>query len=169
VAEPNVDVAVQQIEAIVGRLGESDPASRDMVEELIRLLMQLYGAGLGRVMDVLRELNALEATDRLAGDKLVGSLLLLHGLHPVDAASRVRTALGRLERRLQWRDLALDAVDGGVAHIRVMRNGAGAAPPGLRESIERAVADSAPELEGVEIEGLEESPALVQIETAPAR
>ncbi|HEY1340931.1 MAG TPA: hypothetical protein VGF59_25640 [Bryobacteraceae bacterium] len=159
---PDVDAAVQQIESIVAELGE--PGA-----ELVRLLMELYGAGLARAMEILGELNAQEAIGRLADDKLVGSLLLLHGLHPVDAASRVRAALSRLERSLHWHDLVLDGVSEGVACIRVVRNGAGPAPNGLREAIERAVAESAPDLGGVEIEGLENPSALVQIETAPGR
>jgi hypothetical protein len=99
---------------------------------------------------------------RLADDKLIGSLLLLHGLHPVDAQTRLREGLRRLERRLESHHLVLESIQEGVARIRVERNGSGAPPASLAENIERMVADCAPDLAGVEIEGLVTS-SLVQI------
>ena len=90
---PDTDATVKQIDSLLEQLSAADPASRAMAEELIRTLMQLYGAGLERIVEVLREASATDMAARLADDKLVGSLLLLHGLHPVDAETRVREGL----------------------------------------------------------------------------
>ena len=57
-----------------------------------RLLLQLYGAGLSRMVAILARTPGAEAA-RLAGqiahDELVGSALILHGLHPLDIRTRV--------------------------------------------------------------------------------
>jgi hypothetical protein len=159
---PDVDATVARIESLVEELGEADPQLRQLAEEAIRLLMQLYGAGLARELEILGR----EQAELLAADKLVGSLLLLHGLHPVESAERIERALRSVERRLDGHRLHLAGVTGGVARIRVELNG-GAVPAALAGAIERAVAETAPDLAAVEIEGLPQTEsALVQI--APA-
>jgi len=158
VAEPpDVDVTVRKIEALVDEQPEAS--------ELVQKLMELYGAGLRRVV----ELSGEEVVNRFAGDRLVASLLLLHGLHPVDAETRLRKALQRVERRLESQRVLLREIKGGVAIIRIEQNGGGAAPASLTQMIEDAVMEAAPDLDGIEIEGAQPSapPGLVQI--APAR
>jgi len=158
-----VDGTVERIEALLEGLGQTDPESRGAAEELLRLLLQLYGAGLGRVVEILREAESEETMARLAGDKLVGSLLLLHGLHPQDAETRVRAALHRLERRLESHRLELTGVEDGVARVAIVRKGGGGrVPADLAASIEQAVTECAPELSRVEVEGLT-AISLVQI------
>src|SRR5262245_37625631 len=104
---PDVDATVRQIETLRGELCETDPGSRPTAEELIRLLMQLYGAGLSRIMQTLQDTRAQEAVGRLSEDRLVASLLLLHDIHPIPADERIRAALDRVERRIQSHHLSL--------------------------------------------------------------
>jgi hypothetical protein len=155
----DVDSTVERIETLVAELGAADPQIRQKAEELIRLLMQLYEAGFSRAIEILGR----EQAARIAEDKLVGSLLILHGLHPADPEERIVGALHGVERRLAGHRLHLDRVTDDVAHIRVELNG-GTVPPSLAAVIERAIVDSAPDISRVEIEGLPQSvPALVQI------
>jgi hypothetical protein len=156
---PDVDQTVRQIEAIVEAQPEAAP--------LVQLLMQLYGAGLSRIVDVIRAEGRPDLLDRLAGDKLVASLLLLHGLHPVDPETRLRKALGRLERRFESQRILLADIRDGVAIIRVEHNGGGAPPASLAEMIEHTAMEAAPDLDGIAIEGAALAASLVQI--APAR
>src|SRR5689334_21922028 len=107
----SVDATVEQIEALLEGLAQTDSGSRATAEELVRLLMQLYGASLGRVVAILREAGTEAAITRLAEDKLVGSLLLLHGLHPSDLETRVREGLRRLERGLESHHLVLAGIE----------------------------------------------------------
>lgn len=59
------------------------------VDELVRLLVHLYGTALGNLMRILGASTADEATRaRLLADPLVSSLLVLHGLHPDPQAAR---------------------------------------------------------------------------------
>jgi hypothetical protein len=154
--EPDVDATVRRIENLLDELGRTGAGAREVAEETIRALMRLYGAGLGRIVGSLPG----PALEQLAEDRLVGSLLLLHGMHPVDAETRVRKALRRVERRLESHQLALVSLEDGVARIRVERSNGRAAPAGLGEAIEQSIAEHAPDLAGVEIDGLA---ALVQI------
>ncbi|HLX88374.1 MAG TPA: hypothetical protein VKR22_07975, partial [Acidimicrobiales bacterium] len=62
------------------------------VEELVRALTDLYGAGLARTLELLVG-DDRAAAERLAADDLVASLLLLHGLHPEALPARVRRAV----------------------------------------------------------------------------
>ncbi len=159
----DVDATVARIESLVEQLGEADPRVRQLAEEAIRLLMQLYGAGLARAIEILGREQAL----RLTEDKLVGSLLLLYGLHPVEASERIAAALRGVERRLAGHRVYVAGITEGVARIRVEVNG-GPVPATLAGAIERAVAEAAPDLAGAEIEGLPQAAtALVQI--APAK
>jgi hypothetical protein len=162
---PDVDETVGRMEALLAEFDGEDARARQRAEELIRLLMQLYGAGLCRIVEMLRQRDPLDAV-RLADDKLVGSLLLLHGLHPETVEERVRKALLRLERRLESHRLVLDGITDGVARIAV--EGKAVLPAALGEIIEKTIAEFAPDIAGVEIEGLAATPSLlVQIAPAP--
>jgi hypothetical protein len=65
---------------------------RQRVEELVRRLMHLYGAGLGKLLRTVggEDLQRLDdgTRARLNADPLLSSLLVLHGLHPDPDAAR---------------------------------------------------------------------------------
>jgi hypothetical protein len=77
----------------------------------------------------------------------------------------VRTALHKLERGLESHRLELAGIEDGIARVTVVRNGGGSLPATLAATIERAVTECAPDLAGVQVEGLALA-SLVQI--APA-
>ena len=91
----DLEAVGERIEVVLDELRSSvsEPAWRG-VEELVRLLTDLYGAGLARTLELCDPDAGL--VDRLAADQLVGSLLLLHGLHPQDLSQRVRRAVDAL-------------------------------------------------------------------------
>ena len=156
---PGVDATVRKIEDLLEAIGAADQELRARTEEVIRLLLQLYGSGLARIVEMLGP----DAAMRLADDKLLASLLLLHGMHPVDAPTRITEALHRIERRLDGHRVYLAGIDGEVARVQVSLNG-GLPPPGLAAAIEHALAECAPDIAAVAIEGLPQpAPVLVQI------
>lgn len=59
------------------------PAAMERVDELVRNILSLYGSGLERVMTILDDHEANELIDCLVSDRLLASLLVLHGLHPL--------------------------------------------------------------------------------------
>src|SRR5262249_28781530 len=123
------------------------PQTWPRVEELVRALVELYGAGLARLLELLTEAGALDAAlrARLGADQLVSSLLLLHRLHPTPTRERVEQALHPLRAHLER-----VAVDDGMVRIRLTDD---FASEPARELIERVLEEAAPEVDRVEITG----------------
>ena len=160
------------IERLVQRLDASvDSPAKAEAQELVRLLLALYGNALSRVLDILRtEQGGSHAVlDRLAKDPLVGCLLVLHDLHPDPVDVRVARALMMLQPHLPA-DTAvhLVAVEGDSVRVRAERTAsARISGVGLRLAIERALHESAPELVKIHIDGLDDSSStLIQIRRA---
>ncbi|HUB34889.1 MAG TPA: hypothetical protein VMA31_17765 [Bryobacteraceae bacterium] len=158
----DVDATVNRIEELIAAVGEADPAIAHSAEELVRNLMALYGAAFGRILEIVGS----HAAESLAEDKLVGSLLLLHGLHPKPVELRVAEALARIERRLDAR-LSITGFSEDRVRVRVEWNGGGVPAAAAAAMIERAVSAEAPEIAAVEIEGLPE-PMISLVQIAPA-
>ena len=168
--EPPVQAVAGRINALVEHFAAStDPAVRDNARTLVQLLMEMYGAGLETMLRaVQRAEGGGDAVEALLDDELVSSLLVLHDLHPEDAATRIGRGLERL-RQLTGAELTL--VDAGGAAARVRVDGKRGARPAadLRRLIEEMVQAAAPEVERVEVDGLEGAePVLVQLTRGPS-
>lgn len=77
-----------EIEALIANLREaSGPGAAADAQRLVQLVMSFYGAGLSRMLDIVRAEpgGAGALVDRLAGDPLIASLLTLHDLQPRSA------------------------------------------------------------------------------------
>jgi hypothetical protein len=120
-----------RIEALV--TGERD-------EELVRVVTGLYGAGLERLLEILHERGALtdEVVEAVAGDDLVAGLLLVHGLHPYDAPTRIARALDGTGVEL------VEVTAEGVCRLR--------AHHGVPADVERAIEAAAPEVTRIEVD-----------------
>jgi hypothetical protein len=162
------------IEALIQQIEDLDPQARVHAQELVRLLMSFYGAGLSRMLDVARtEGGGPQAVlDRFGADPLIASLLVLHDLHPQPTAVRVERALAALQPHLghglQLSVVSVDA-DSITLHIERQHTASGQAPATARIAIERAVREAAPEIGGIVIEGLppERTDQLIQIIRRP--
>jgi Fe-S cluster biogenesis protein NfuA len=156
-----------RIEELLGRIRSAgDPGTAETAEEVVRLVVELYGAGLERAV----ELAGPEVTERLAGDELVASLLVLHGLHPKDTETRVVEALDKVRPYLGSHagGVELLGVDlEGVVRLRLEGScdGCPSSTMTVKLAIERAIEEAAPEVTAVEVENLtrEREPQLLQI------
>ena len=105
-AEPrNLRASGERIEQALTELqGCADPRTLNLAEELLRLVSDLYGAGMARMLEIATARAPGLVTD-FASDELVASLLLVQGLHPDVARSQsggrsgVGPALPRAPRR----------------------------------------------------------------------
>jgi len=152
-----------RIEALVTKLGShADPRTRAEVDELVRLLVELYGAGLHRILTIVDESGpgATGLFARFLDDQLVASLLVLHDLHPLDLPARVRAALERARASLdgvaRGAGVELVGIEEGeppVVHLRLAAPGHGCGSPGaaLREAVEAELRRAVPEVR-VEVE-----------------
>ena len=156
----------ERIETLLGELPAiADRGARERCLELVRLLMEFYGGGLARVVEIARGLPQDGATllRRLSDDPLVASLLLLHGLHPLDTDARVALAVEDVRRQppFRGRTVTLLRAEDGVAQVRIDAGGCGGTGAVLREAIVCAIEEAAPEIARVEVE---EAAPLIQLQ-----
>ena len=165
--------AGERIEALLSELrSQAGPQVAATAEELVSCLVELYGAGLARITEIVGEDDSRpKLMDKLVADPLVESLLLVHDLHPLDTSTRVRRAveevlpqLGSHAGNVEY--LGLD--EAGVLRLRLEQSGCSADT--VRDLIEKAVAGAAPEAAGVAIELAQPpaEPTLLQISRRPA-
>jgi Fe-S cluster biogenesis protein NfuA len=164
----------QRLKGIEDLLGEiesaADPNLRTAVRELVQLVMDLHGAGLERMLELIRAPGDGGDTmvQKLARDELVASLLVLYGLHPLDMETRVTQALVKVSSRLRAHEgeLELLSVRDGAVRLRLHANGHGCGSTGqaLKEMVEDAVYKAAPDVTSLVIEGAEEQQGFVPLE-----
>ena len=168
--------AGERIEELLATLRSTSGSAAAAAEELVRLLLGLYGDGLSHIMDALAaEGVAGDAVrDRLLDDPLVESLLLLHDLHPLDVDTRVQRALDRVRPYLGSHAGGVEYLGtgpDGVARLRLEGSchGCPSSTVTVRLAIEGAVQDAAPEVTEVAVEGMTEPPGppLLQIGRRP--
>ncbi|MFB7499135.1 hypothetical protein ACFC09_31365 [Streptomyces sp. NPDC056161] len=165
--------AGRRIEEVLDRLSATgDPAAVAAAEELVCSLMEFYGAGLARILELLSAPQDRPRAEALYGDGLVASLLLLHDLHPEDLNARIGRALDTIDGAGSdaLEVLGLDEATGTLRLRAASGGGCGCAAgaPDLRQAAEDALSCFAPEVTAVEVRptGTGE-PALLQIGTRP--
>jgi Fe-S cluster biogenesis protein NfuA len=157
-----------RIEELLGQLRSAgDPGTAETAEEVVRLVVELYGAGLERTV----ELAGPDALERFVGDELVASLLVLHDLHPKDTRTRVVEALDQVRPYLGSHAGGVELLgisEEGVVRLRLEGScdGCPSSTMTVKLAIERAIEEAAPEVAAVEVENLtsEREPQLLQIQ-----
>ena len=152
---------LEEVERLTNALDllEEGPA-KETAEELVAAVVGLYGEGLARIMDALGDDDAQvgEVRRRVAADGVVGSLLLVHDLYPVPLETRVLEALASVRPYMESHggNVELDRIEAGVAYLRLVGhcNGCPASLSTLELAIKDALEEHAPDLLGVEVEGL---------------
>jgi Fe-S cluster biogenesis protein NfuA len=164
-----IDELLDRVEAL------ADPGPRDLAIELVQALLDLYGEGLGRVVEHVARHDDGELAAELAADEVVAHLLLVHGLHPQPLEARVRDALDEVRPYLESHggDVELVAIDDGVARLRLEGscNGCPSSTATLKLAIEDAIHKAAPDVDRIEAEGAVEPappPGLLQLEVSDA-
>jgi Fe-S cluster biogenesis protein NfuA/nitrite reductase/ring-hydroxylating ferredoxin subunit len=169
VADQDLRVVGSRIEELLGQIRSAgDPGTAETAEEVVRLVVELYGAGLERTV----ELAGPDALERFVGDELVASLLVLHGLHPKDTQTRVVEALDQVRPYLGSHAGGVELLgvdpEAGVVRLRLEGScdGCPSSTQTVKLAIERAIEQAAPEVTAVEVENLtvEKEPQLLQIQ-----
>ena len=139
-----IEELIREVEAI------ADPSTRAGVSELVTAILEFHAEGVGRMVEIAGE----GVTREFARDPLAASLLLLYDLHPEDFETRVRRAVDGLP------GVMLAAFAGKVVRLRAVSASTSQA------AVEQALYAAAPEIAGLEIEGLEASFVPVEALTA---
>lgn len=139
----------------------SDERVRTAVRELVQRVTELHGAGMEKVLEIVFAQGGAGAKtiEQLAQDRVVGSLMVLHGLHPDSLETRVRRAIEDVAARLRKHDVTVHllAVDEGDVRVRAnaSAHACGSTAATARAVIEEDLYEAAPDIASLTIEGLE--------------
>ena len=144
------DELVTRVQDLQGRLASSgDPQTRRVAEELVSAIVQMYGEAGERVAAALGD------------DPLVATLLLIHDLHPVPLEVRVNEALEHVRPYMESHggNVELLSLEDGIARIRLEGScsDCSASAVTLELAIKQALEQAAPDLDGLEVEGVLEA------------
>ena len=151
---------MERVERLTGELeGLPDSPARAVAEELVGAVLEFHGDALARLLSTM-ELS--EARQMVEEDEVVASLLLIHDLYPVALEERVVEALDSVRPYMESHggDVDFLGVEDGVAHLRLEGScsGCAASSATLELAIKKALAETAPDLLGIEVEGIDEPP-----------
>src|SRR5580692_11812563 len=155
----------ERIEELLASLRARGGSAAGTAEELVRLLVGMYGDGLVAIMAALAQEGepGRAVMDRLTEDPLVEGLLLLHGLHPLDVDTRIQRALDQVRPYLGSHAGGVQylGVRDGVARLRLEGSchGCPSSTATVQLAIAGAITDAAPEVTDVVVEGMTAPPA----------
>ena len=146
---------IARVQELTGRLEDlGDDACRELAEELTGAVVQMYGAGLERIVELIDE----DTRDRLAADDLVAGLLMIHDLYPVPLEERVVAALDTVRPYMESHggNVELLGVEDGIARLRLEGSckSCRASSSTLELAVRQALQEHAPDLLGMDVEGV---------------
>ncbi len=160
-AEDRPEQLLERVQELQERLDAAgDEATRRIAEELVSAVVRMYGAGLERILE--RLLAAGAEGERiavgLAEEEFLGTLLLIHDLHPVPLENRVQDALDSVRPYMESHggNVELLSLENGIAriHLRGSCSDCSASAVTLELAIKQALEQAAPDLDGLEVEGV---------------
>ncbi len=148
-----------RIESLVERVSNlADEEARNTALELLQSMMDLHGMAISRIVELLGASEAGRASlARLGGDPLICGMLVLYGVHPVPLEERVAKAIESVRGQLRKHSgsAELIVVSGLVVEVKIESSGhgCGSSPDALRETVEQAILEAAPEIEQLVVKG----------------
>lgn len=136
----------------------------EAARELLELILDLHGLALARLTSVAAgALDGEALRKRIIDDPYIGAVLLLHGLHPQDARTRLREIIERMNVEWAARGFRVDllGIESASARVRVHRNGAAGDMDALRREVEEILVNAAPDLDEIVIDGPESGDAVL--------
>ena len=149
---------IARVQELTGRLEDlEDGECRELAEELTGAVVQMYGAGLERIVELIQD---EETRDRLASDELVAGLLMIHDLYPVPLEERVTAALDSVRPYMESHggNIELLGFEDGVVKLRLEGSckSCRASSSTLELAVRQALQEAAPDLLGMDVEGVAE-------------
>ncbi|RAV13202.1 hypothetical protein DQP55_10880 [Mycolicibacterium sp. GF69] len=153
--------AGDRIQTLLDASAAGGGAARERAMQLVGEVTDLYGAGLERMLRMAVSADP-QLAERFAGDDLVASLLLVHGLHPHDVERRIEDALDGVRPYLgsHGGDVTLLGVVDGVARLQFAGSckSCPSSAVTLELTVEDAVRAAAPEIASIEVIAAEAEP-----------
>jgi Fe-S cluster biogenesis protein NfuA len=160
---------LQHLEGLLQDLdGAVDPAVQSRIREIVQTLLEFHGAGLASILEHIGKAGepGQSILRGIGRDDLAGSLLILHGLHPVDVETRIRQALDKVSPFVLSKGGALEVlgIRAGDVRLRITSSGQGchSTPEKLKQAVEDAIYAKAPDLTSLQIDsatdGVDQTP-----------
>ena len=149
---------IARVQELTGRLEHlEDAACRELAEELTGAVVQMYGAGLERIVELIQD---EDTRGRLAADELVAGLLMIHDLYPVPLEERVVEALDTVRPYMESHggNVELLGIEDGIVKLRLEGSckSCRASSSTLELAVQQALQQFAPDLLGMDVEGVME-------------
>jgi Fe-S cluster biogenesis protein NfuA/nitrite reductase/ring-hydroxylating ferredoxin subunit len=148
---------IQEIVAEIDAL--PNPAARALMQECMESVLGFYGSGLARILELVKRsgIGGQKAYDDLIHDGVVSGLLLIHGLHPHDLATRLREALDKVRPYMESHggNVELLSLENDFARLR-LQGSCKTCPSSavtLELAVRHALEEACPDLAGFEVEG----------------
>jgi Fe-S cluster biogenesis protein NfuA len=160
IANSEFQAHTERIERLVQHIsGLKDEDARTTALELLQSTMDLHGAVVSRIVEVLSSSESGRASlSKLGNDPLICGLLVLYGVHPVALEERVARAIENVLPQLRKHSgsAELIGVSGAVVRVKIQSSGhgCGSSPDALKSTVEQAILEAAPEVVEVVAEGL---------------
>ena len=161
--------AMGRLEAMIADVDRvQDPKSARHTREIVQALMDFHGGALEKLLELIAATPAgIPLIESLANDDLVSSLLLLYGQHPLDLETRVRQALEKVSPLLRAHggSVHLIGIEAGVVSLRLEGSchGCPSSSMTLKNAIEEAIYERAPDVTELVVEGVVEESAVMQL------
>src|SRR5271156_1052594 len=147
--------AGDRIQTLLDAMSVGGTVARERAEQLVREVVELYGAGLARIVATIGDQADAGMLSHLAADDLVASLLLVHGLHPHDVHRRVSDALDQVRPYLGSHGGDVHLLDIVGDTVQLQFAGSCKSCPSSAVTLELAVEDAiraaAPEVSSIEL------------------
>jgi Fe-S cluster biogenesis protein NfuA len=152
--EKKIQQLIEQVEAF------PDKNASVLLHECLQSVLALYGEGWARVLQLVKNAGAdgEKIHNAFIHDRLVRSLLLIHGLHPQSLETRLQEALGKIRPYLQSHggNVELISLENDVAKLR-LQGTCKTCPSStitLELAVRQAIEAACPDLLGFEVEGI---------------
>lgn len=150
----------EAIEQLIQRVNAlADEQARTAALELLQATMDLHGAAVARVVEVLSEPGEAgrSALAKLGSDPLICGLMVLYDVHPIPMEARVVAAIDKVgpQVRKHGGSVQLLGVSDGVVQVEIHASGQGchSSPDALKQQVEQAILEAAPEITQVQVHG----------------
>jgi hypothetical protein len=149
-----------------------DAGASRAAHELVAATLALHAEGLGRLLALLAQAGptAQAVVEQWMREDVGRGLLLLHGLHPLSLGQRLERGLDAARRVAAEAGCVLEALGSSdtAVSLRIQAGEREVHSERLRADLEAAVLDWAPEIERIQIHGLEGA-GLVQLHVSARR
>lgn len=158
ISEKEFQQRIRQLGTLVGELDQMpDGGPKLAAREIVQLLMEVHGAGLERIMEVVFEStpHGEAIIAKLGHDPITRNLLLLYSLHPDDLETRILAALDNVAPRLRKLDCEAEllGVEDGAIKVQLHTSGhaCGSTTGNLKSMVEESIYDLAPDVTSLSI------------------